>query len=314
MANRSYTVLVVPERSSQVRRLTIPHKWVINGVLGVISFVALLTFLGIHYIYVVEAAGQNRALKNENVVLRARLQSMKDKLARIDGSLQRIDQFAERVRAITQLNDPERNLAIGPLQNMPEKTPEVLYAPGERIDFEDELIESKVAMRLLDSGVDDVEGKVLKQESGLRALSEFLADDSILLATTPSVRPTSSRMLTSSFGERLDPYTNHRVMHKGIDFAADLGADVLAPADGLVIFVGNRGAGYGKSVVVDHGFGVQTHFAHLSAFKVDVGQAIKRGQIIAAVGNTGRSTGAHLHYEVRFNGIPQDPEKFIIDR
>jgi murein DD-endopeptidase MepM/ murein hydrolase activator NlpD len=101
-------------------------------------------------------------------------------------------------------------------------------------------------------------------------------------------------------------------MHKGIDFAADHGADVTAPADGLVIFVGNRG-GYGKAVVIDHGYGIQTHYGHLSGYRVEIGQRVKRGQIVAAVGNTGRSTGTHLHYEVRYNGIPQDPEKYILD-
>ena len=80
----------------------------------------------------------------------------------------------------------------------------------------------------------------------------------------------------------------------------------------MVIFTGNRG-GYGISVVLDHGYGVQTHYGHLSSYKVELGQRVRRGQVIASVGNTGRSTGTHLHYEVRFNGIPQDPEKFLIE-
>ena len=86
----------------------------------------------------------------------------------------------------------------------------------------------------------------------------------------------------------------------------------MAPADGAVVFVGYRGE-YGKTVVIDHGYGLQSHFAHLSNYKVEVSQRVKRGQVIAAVGKTGRTTGVHLHYEVRLNGIPQDPEKFILD-
>ena len=146
----------------------------------------------------------------------------------------------------------------------------------------------------------------------MRELQEHFAEDESLLNSTPSIRPVKSRLLTSTFGVRTDPYTNHRVMHKGDDFAADHGADVIAPADGVVIFVGYRGE-YGKTVVIDHGYGIQTHFAHLSDYKVEVAQHIKRGQVIAAVGKTGRTTGVHLHYEVRVNGIPQDPEKFILD-
>lgn len=313
MANKSYTVLIVPERSSQVRRLTIPRRLLVQIAVGVLSVVAVAAFMTVHYLYMVDQASENRELKDQNIQLNARLRLVQDEIARIDGTLQRIDQFASKVRAITMLNDPERNLAMGPLSEDPNaKTPEVLYAPGERIDFEDEVADSKLALRMIDAKLEKAESASFGQETTLRELHDYLGEEEVLLATTPSIRPTKSKLLTSTFGVRTDPYTNHRVMHKGIDFAADHGADVTAPADGVVIFVGNRG-GYGKAVVIDHGYGIQTHYGHLSGYHVELGQRIKRGQVIAAVGNTGRSTGTHLHYEVRFNGIPQDPEKYILD-
>jgi murein DD-endopeptidase MepM/ murein hydrolase activator NlpD len=247
-------------------------------------------------------------------MLKTRLRGIQDELARIDATLQRIDQFSARIRGITQLHDPERNLAMGPLSYDPNaKTPEVLYASGERIDYEDETIDSKLAIRLINNGLDHVQNKATQTEDAARQAQDYFAQQEILLSTTPSVRPTRSRLLTSAFGVRTDPYTDRQVMHKGVDFAADQGADVMAPADGCVVFVGNRGNGYGQTVVLDHGFGVQTHYAHLSAFQVAVGQRVRRGQILGAVGNTGRSTAAHLHYEVRFHGIPEDPEQFILD-
>ena len=313
MGNRTYTVLIVPEKSSQVRRLIVPHKLLVQIGLGLVVLVSLAGFMMVHYLFTVDQAAENRELKNDNVLLKAQVRRVQEEIARLDGTLQRIDQFATKVRTITQLNDEERNLAMGPLKADPERgTPEVLFAPGERIDYDSEMMDSKLAMRLVDTKLDEVESEALKQHSNLRELNEYFAEKETLLATTPSIRPTRSKLLTSTFGVRTDPYTNHRVMHKGLDFAADLGADVVAPADGYVIFVGNRG-GYGKAVVLDHGYGVQTHYAHLSAYRVEVGQEVKRGQVIAAVGNTGRSTGTHLHYEVRFNGIPQDPEKYILD-
>lgn len=268
-------------------------------------------FMVVHYFHIVDRAAENRVLKRENIDLKAQVRKVQEEIARIDGKMQRIDQLANKVRAITQLNDPERNLAMGPLSE-DRATPPVLFAPGERDDYEYENLDSQLALRLVDSKLDSVESESLLQESSLRELQAYLAEEKTLLATTPSVRPTKSKFLTSTFGLRVDPYTNRRAMHKGVDFAADHGADVYAPADGLVLFVGNRG-GYGKTVVLDHGYGVQTHFAHLSASRVQLGEQVKRGQVIAAVGNTGRSTGTHLHYEVRFNGIPQDPEKFIIE-
>lgn len=310
--NKSYTVLIVPEGSSQVRRYTVPVSWILRGVAGVITLVAVSTFMLVHYVGMLDEAAQNRVLKNDNVTLKTRLRTVQEEIARIDGTLQRIEQLSSKVRAITRLNDPERNLAIGPVSAPDVRPGEVMYAPGERIDYDSEGVDSKLAMRLIESKLDNLEAESLREEGTMRELHEYFANEPGLLASMPSLRPTKSKLLTSTFGERTDPYTNHQVMHKGLDFASDHGSDVAAPADGRVIFAGNRG-GYGKTLVIDHGYGIQTHYAHLSDFRVQVGEQVTRGQIIAAVGNTGRSTGAHLHYEVRFFGIPQDPEKFIFD-
>lgn len=314
MADPIYTVLIVPERSAQVRRYKVARRLLVRVALGAIACLTMLSFLLVHYAFVVGEAAQNAPLKDENIMLKSRLRVIQEELSRIDATLQRIDQFSARVRSITQLHDPERNLAMGPLSYDPNaKTPEVLYASGERIDYEDESIDSKLALRLINNGLDHTQNMASHAEETARQMRDYFASQEVLLATTPSVRPTRSRLLTSAFGIRLDPYTDRQVMHKGVDFAADQGAEVMAPADGVVVFVGNRGNGYGQTVVIDHGFGVQTHYAHLASFAVATGQQVRRGHVIAAVGNTGRSIAAHLHYEVRFHGIPEDPEKFILD-
>ena len=107
-------------------------------------------------------------------------------------------------------------------------------------------------------------------------------------------------------------FTAERVMHKGLDVATAHGTPVIAPADGTVLFAGME-SGYGKVVVLDHGYGLKTRYGHLSEALVKVGDRIRRGDRIASVGNTGRSTGPHLHYEVRVNGIPENPRKFILE-
>lgn len=312
MSNRIFTVLVVPERSSQVRRYKIQERTLKRVAAGAAVAFVFLGVLAVNYVHIATQSSQNGVLKDENIMLRARLRLVQEEIARIDNTLQRIDRFATKIRAITQLNDPQRNLAMGPVSADADlRAREVLFASGERTEFADELLDSNVAMRLVDSQLDATSTGALQQEQGLRDLAEFFQADSALLATTPSIRPVGSRLLTSGFGPRTDPYTNHEVMHKGADFAADYGSEILAPADGLVIFSGTRG-GYGKTLVVDHGFGVQTHYAHLSRFVAEVGAYVRRGQLLAHVGNTGRSTGSHLHYEVRFNGIPQDPLRFVL--
>jgi murein DD-endopeptidase MepM/ murein hydrolase activator NlpD len=312
VGNRTFTVIIVPERSSKVRRVQIPRHRLFQFGLGGLLLSGLSLFLLVHYFFILDEASKSTPLKEENFQLKARLRVLQEEIGRIDSTLVRIDQLSAKIRAITQLNDPERNLAIGPLDTAASQTPQVMYAQDERIDDEDEVLDSKLAMRLIDSKLDTLESEALHQENSLRELQEVFTESSGLLTAIPSVRPVKSRLLTSTFGIRTDPYTNHRVMHKGDDFAAEHGADVIAPADGVVVFVGYRGE-YGKTVVIDHGYGMQTHYAHLSNYKVEVGQKVTRGQVIAAVGKTGRTTGVHLHYEVRLNGIPQDPEKFILD-
>ncbi len=141
---------------------------------------------------------------------------------------------------------------------------------------------------------------------------DFFHDAELLLRNTPSVRPVDTRWITSRFGRRQDPINGQLVMHKGIDIGGYIGLAILAPADGQVIATGYRG-GYGRTVVLDHGYGIQTHFAHLSKWLVKRGQKVLRGTQIAEMGSTGKSTGPHLHYEVRRYGEPIDPMNFILD-
>ncbi|MEZ4273412.1 MAG: M23 family metallopeptidase [Myxococcota bacterium] len=150
-------------------------------------------------------------------------------------------------------------------------------------------------------------------QRSLAELAEYFNDAERLLDNTPSINPAPTPWLTSTFGIRNHPVTGQRLMHKGIDIGGQIGDEVVAPADAAVIFVGRRG-GYGQTVVLDHGYGLQTHFAHLSAYRVEIGDHVKRGDIIALMGSTGKSTGPHLHYEVRRMGQPLNPLAFVLDQ
>lgn len=130
------------------------------------------------------------------------------------------------------------------------------------------------------------------------------------LMSIPSGRPTTAPMQSSSYGYRRDPFNGHAAFHAGIDFPGSRGQPILAAAAGKVSFVGQR-SGYGNVVEVEHGNGLMTRYAHLSGFDARVGQAVKRGDKIARMGSTGRSTGDHLHFEVRLNGQPINPRRFL---
>jgi murein DD-endopeptidase MepM/ murein hydrolase activator NlpD len=309
-----YVIFIVPERHHRVRRMRVTKRMVTQVLTCSILAMMGFTFFLVHYAYTVTQARRAPELFAQNVAMGVRLAGIQADIDRLNTALNRIDATAMRVRAITQLNDPARNLALGPLRREPAaKGTPVLYVQGERIDAEDEVMDTTLALRLVEEGLDANRDHVAQTAQTINDLSAYFNERPSLLATTPSVRPVQSRWITSHFGPRKDPFTGLEVMHKGIDFLADLGSDVYAPADGRVIFGGARGAGYGETLVLDHGFGVQTLFAHLSELHVAPGALVQRGQRIAAVGHSGRTTGAHLHYEVRFNGLPYDPERFILD-
>jgi murein DD-endopeptidase MepM/ murein hydrolase activator NlpD len=141
---------------------------------------------------------------------------------------------------------------------------------------------------------------------GLSLLSPMKFADSTY---TPSIWPVMGH-ITDSFGERLDPFSGEGAFHTGVDVASDYGAPVHATADGVVTIAENH-AGYGRLVVIDHGFGITTWYAHLSSFSAVVGSRIKRGEVVGYTGISGRSTGPHVHYEVRVNNVPANPWRYM---
>ncbi len=312
MSKRTFQVMIVPERSGRVRRYRVPYLWLWRGIVGGALLVGLLLFGVVNYVDVLTQAAKVKGLKNENGQLKERIAVLDSDIEDIGRRLERIDQFSSKVRAITRLNDPERNLAIGPLSAEPASADRgVMYAKGERTENPSEPEDSALALKLISSKVSEIGSVAIEQERSMRELHQRFSDHESLLASMPSVWPTDSHLLNSSFGKRRNPYTGLSEMHKGVDIACDRGADVRVTADGTVVSAGLRGI-YGQTIVVDHGYGLQSHYAHLSSLTVKTGQEVKRGQVLGAAGDTGRTTGVHLHYEVRLGGIPQNPERYII--
>lgn len=141
-------------------------------------------------------------------------------------------------------------------------------------------------------------------------LEALLLQDSVKRKFLPSLPPISAGWHSSNFGYRIDPFTGQSAFHEGVDFVADVGTPVLAAASGKVVFAGEHPQ-YGKMVEIDHGNGLVTRYAHASELNVSEGDLVLRGQRVATVGSTGRSTGPHLHFEVRLNGVPQNPARFL---
>lgn len=158
----------------------------------------------------------------------------------------------------------------------------------------------------------DVVVSFLKEvEVHVHELDQHLLDKESFLRSTPTLMPTNGH-LTSNYGPRMSPYAGRIKMHEGLDIGASSGTPIIAPADGVITFSGPK-PGFGNFVQIDHGYGVETIFGHASSLSVKKGQKVARGDKIATVGNTGYSTGPHVHYEVRVNGTPVDPLYYVLN-
>jgi murein DD-endopeptidase MepM/ murein hydrolase activator NlpD len=296
-----FTVIVVSDHSQAIRKFRLPRKWLQNAAY-VGAGVALFGLLALgHYFALIGASSENAVLKEENAQLRSQILLVQEKVAHISATLDRVERFDAKLRtAVTQLQDPERNLAIGPVGDSDADAAIPGPAPA-----------AEANLTALPGKLSSLETEASRQEQSLRELQEYFDDQRSLLASTPSIWPTRG-WVTSDFGTRMDPYTAERKMHQGMDIATPHGQVIYTPSDGSVVFLGTEG-GYGKVLVIDHGYGVKTRYGHLSEIHVRLGDRVSRGQKVASVGNTGRSTGPHLHYEVRVNGIPEKPRKFILE-
>jgi murein DD-endopeptidase MepM/ murein hydrolase activator NlpD len=233
----------------------------------------------------------------------------------------------DRLREQARVHQQEMGQLVGKLENM-RKELVVMAQNDAKVRVINKLTKSKAEAELLggvggpavgDASIDSltslqqqIDG--LRREVDLRRVSQeeiqgFLNDQRSQLGSRPVGWPAKG-WVTSNFGVRRDPFDGQRRMHEGLDIAARTGAPVVATAAGIVREVGTE-PGYGKLVVIDHGYGFSTAYGHNSRILVKVGQRIKRGDLIATAGNTGRSSGPHVHYEVRLNGVPVNPNKYL---
>ncbi len=334
MSKKSFTFFVISNTDGQT------NKFVLSGtrlkmVALVASVVLLILLTGIiDYFGLLVQAIENRKLKAENAQLLKQFQIVETKVSSLENSLERVKSFTTKLKLITNVDAEDRitKLTMG---NKPSNAPtyEEEYEPmdqratNQTLVAEDKLFapvkaenEKQGELTLQPSEKDYVSLVVridravketqLKEQSVIE-LWEGLSERQSLLNAIPNIKPARG-WLTSNFGYRMNPFTGKNTMHAGLDIAASPGSPVYAPADGIVIFA-SYDESYGKLVSIDHGYGVTTRFAHNSQIYVHVGQRVNKWDVISAVGNTGRSTGPHLHYEVRINSIPVDPINFVLD-
>lgn len=178
-----------------------------------------------------------------------------------------------------------------------------------RYSYLDEISNSHLLKSTSDK-LDQLEKRINLQSLSFRELLALANNKEKMLASIPAIQPVNNKdlkMMASGYGYRIDPIYKTRKMHTGMDFTADVGTEVYVTGDGVVEALEVNSWGYGQCIVVNHGFGYKTRYAHLSAFKVKSGQSVKRGELIGLVGSTGKSVGPHLHYEVEKGGAKVNP-------
>lgn len=292
MSARRFTVLIIPEGSDRVRRFAVRRRTLAvlaGAALCLVSLVFLVSLL------VLPGFRTGHPEGGELSRLQAQNRNQQKELRRLSASLEELRQemvvLAQndaKVRVLARLTRPKDALdGIG-------------GPPGD---------EAATELSDLQRRIDEIRQAIDLRRESQEEIQGFLNDQRSLLAARPRGWPARG-WITSGFGMRDSPFTGRREMHEGLDIAAATGTPVGASADGIVSLAG-AAPGYGKLVVVDHGYGYKTYYGHNSRILVKVGQRVARGERIAEVGNTGSSTGPHLHYEVRLNGLPLNPRKYL---
>lgn len=335
MEKKTFTFLIVSDRKGTTKRISVSSAWLKSAAALFTIAVVISAACAVDYVGLLAQSIENRRLRVENDQLKEQFQVVEGKLNSLESSLERVKGFVTKLKMITNVEgeDQSLRLAVGPLPRVGpvfgDRAPSSI--PPLTGEMESELAKDSVFFEK--PPLDELQGELAVegqrdyaslavridqsvQETGLREQSilelwESLSERQSLLSATPRVKPVKG-WFTSKFGYRVSPFTGRPVMHNGLDIAASPGAPIMAPADGVVSFAGYD-SGYGKLVSIDHGYGVITRYGHTSQLFVEVGQKVKLGDVIAAVGNTGRSTGPHLHYEVRVNNIPVDPSNYVLD-
>jgi murein DD-endopeptidase MepM/ murein hydrolase activator NlpD len=334
---KTITLYFVTNDEKQTRKITLPFRH-LKIFIFMVAFIIVCLFAGfIDYFGLLAQSLENKKLKTENLNLQKQFQVVEGKLDSLQSGLDRVGVITNKLKLITDTHMKDRSERLSfPAQintvggvpaaddkNKPaadrmssedfyEQDPAITTDnPVNTLNGELATEKSSANYATLVIKIDEaVKDSMLKEQSVI-ALWESLSASQTLLAATPSIKPARGP-IGSRFGYRVDPINGKTKMHAGLDIVVAPGTPVRAPADGVVSFAGWDDF-YGKLVSIDHGYGVLTRYAHNSQIYVQVGQKVSKYDVISATGSTGRSTGPHLHYEVRVNGVPVNPANYILD-
>ena len=300
-------IILVSNTLGKSRTLTISKSQAVMAIgLLVFVFPLLLTFslyyfslqhaaeIKSPYLHALVIKAQQQEMQKTHVYLQDNLSALAIKLGQMQAQLVRLDALGERLAKTAGFNAKEFNFERPPGQG---------GAISSLPQGEFSLDELKERLRVVSLRVED-------RADQLAILEAMISQESQKKTRLPTAPPVSAPWRSSDFGWRIDPFTGRKAFHEGVDFTAEVGMPVKAAAGGVVVY-SDYHPEYGNMIEIDHGNGLVSRYAHASLRLVKAGDIVLKGQEIAKVGSTGRSTGPHLHFEVRFKGAAQNPARFL---
>ena len=288
MHQRYSTIIFVPHARAKFRKLKVSHRLLFSIVSVVTSSLCLSTFFSVQYFTSLSQNHELNKLQRENRELQTANEQFSKSVESLRTQLHTVEDRTRKlaiIAGITTLDETAQGGVGGLRQN------EDLGGSPYRDD------------------VDKMSFRSKRLSTDLSVLEQKFVAQSQLLSCTPSIAPVRG-ILTDGFGGRSDPFTGEQGAHNAVDISSAVGQPVRAPADGIVVKA-EWANGYGNVIYLSHGYGFSTRYGHLSGYAVRPGQRVQRGDIIGYVGSTGRSTGPHLHYEVRVNNVPVNPLEYM---
>jgi len=286
-------IILVSNRFAKARSITLNGRHLLLAV--ILAFGALFAAQYAITRFQSEAVGtQAEGQQKQQSYLRDGMDALAVRVGQMQAQLLRLDTLGARLAKMSGMTPQEFNFEQAPPQGGS-------YLPAAQQD---------VSMSSLNQQLASLSVLLNDRNDKLVAMETLLMQDSLDKKKFPSVTPVSTVDYSSNFGWRIDPFTGLNAMHEGVDFMAPEGTPIMASAAGIVVYSGPHPQ-YGNMVEIDHGNDIVTRYGHASRLLVKVGQVVRSGQEIAEVGSTGRSTGNHLHFEVRYKGIAQNPRRFL---
>lgn len=308
MSKEVYTLVVFPGSTGSPKKIQITKYWL----KATITLVAIIGvgFVGsaVYFSQQFSSWGQKETeladLRRETRLQKVQIEKFSHQVRNFEDEMSRLERFEKKLKVITAFDGSSKNIekkwGVGGPYGL---TSHSFVTSLQK--------QSRSLVEGLSGDLDSLANQAKIKQVSFQEMDEYFKSQKSLLSATPSIWPTRG-WVTSGFGYRKSPFTGLRERHDGWDIAARVGSKIRSPGDGVVVLMGRQN-GYGNVLEIDHGYGLMTRFAHNTKNLVNVGDKVRRGDVVALVGSTGRSTGPHVHYEVILNGVPVDPRNYILE-